>query len=306
MSLFRRYMMMRAAYEARYIHFADKAVEQWCLAHFDKDGDGRLSIDEAAAVTDAQFKAANPPWETFTTFDEMVYFTGLQNIDHINWRPDSYNNPNNNNLRSISMNDFIGRVIAAQHININGMLNNPERFYVKSLHLGPKGVIDNRLWAYNNNWLEEVTISKANRNNKVENNFILSYDGTIAYKAFGKEVDIVVPDGVKKLVSWSILEKRMRTLVVPASVEDLDGMFSNAGWEWCDIGTGVKKTGHSFLYNSHSLKYIILRGRLLEDPHMTLKHKFDIYVQAGDIDYYKTLLPAPYNTYLKPISELQQ
>lgn len=96
----------------------------------------------------------------------------------------------------------------------------------------------------------------------------------------------------------------MRTLVVPASVEDLDGMFSNAGWEWCDIGAGVKKSGHSFLYNSHSLKYIILRGRLLEDPHMTLKHKFDIYVQAGDIDYYKTLLPAPYNTYLKPISEL--
>lgn len=298
-------MMMRAAYEARFIHFADKAVEQWALAHFDRDRDGRLSIDEAAAVTDAQFKAANPPWETFTTFDEMVYFTGLQNISNVNWSSSSSSNPNNN-LRSISMNDFIGRTIAAQHININGRLSMSERFYVKSLHLGPKGVIDDRPWAYNNNWLEEVTISKANRNNKVENNFILSYDGTIAYKAFGKEVDMVVPDGVKKLVSWSILEKRMRTLVVPASVEDLDGMFSNAGWEWCDIGTGVKKTGHSFLYNSYSLKYIILRGRLLEDPHMTLKHKFDIYVQAGDIDYYKTLLPAPYNTYLKPISELQQ
>lgn len=303
MGLFRRYMVMRAAYEARFIHFADKVVEQWCLANFDKDGDGRISLVEAAAVTDAQFKAANPPWETFTTFDEMVYFTGLQNIGNVNWSSSSNSNPNNN-LRSISMNDFIGRTIAAQHININGRLSMSERFYVKSLHLGPKGVIDDRPWAYNNNWLEEVTISKANRNNKVENNFILSYDGTIAYKAFGKEVDMVVPDGVKKLVSWSILEKRMRTLVVPASVEDLDGMFSNAGWEWCDIGTGVKKTGHNFLYNSHSLKYIILRGRLPEDPQLGLKHKFDIYVQAGDMDYYRALLPAPYNTYLKPISEL--
>lgn len=305
MSLYRRRLMMQYADDARYIHFEDSAVRQWALANFDRDRDGRLSIDEAAAVTDAQFKAANPPWETFTTFDEMVYFTGLQNIGNVNWSSSSSSNPNNN-LRSISMNDFIGRNVAAQHININGGLKRSERFYVKSLHLGPKGVIDDRPWAYNNNWLEEVTISKANRNNKVENNFILSYDGTIAYKAFGKGVDMVVPDGVKKLVSWSILEKRMRTLVVPASVEDLDGMFSNAGWEWCDIGTGVKKTGHSFLYNSYSLKYIILRGRLLEDPHMTLKHKFDIYVQAGDIDYYKTLLPAPYNTYLKPISELQQ
>lgn len=304
MSLFRRRLMMRAAEEARFIHFADKAVEQWCLAHFDKDGDGRLSIDEAAAVTDAQFKAANPPWETFTTFDEMLYFTGLQNIGNINWRKDGPNNPNNN-LRSISLNDFTKGNIVAQHINIDGRLR-AERFYVKSLHLGPKAIINTVPWNYNNNWLEEVTISKANRNNRIAKNFILSYDGTIAYKSFGKEVDMVVPDGVKKLVSWSILEKRMRTLVVPDSVEDLDGMFSNAGWEWCDIGAGVKKTGHSFLYNSYSLKYIILRGRLPEDPQLRLKHKFDIYVQAGDIDYYKTLLPAPYNTYLKPISELQQ
>jgi len=294
--------MMQYADDARYIHFEDAAVEQWCLTHFDKDGGGRLSIDEAAAVTDAQFKAANPPWETFTTFDEMRYFTGLQNIGDINWRADSYNNPNNN-LRSISLNDFIRGNIVAQHINIDGRLR-AERFYAKSLHLGPNSVINTVPWNYNNDWLEEVTISKANRNNRIAKNFILSYDGTIAYKSFGKEVDIVVPDGVKKLVAWSVLSKEMRTLVVPDSVEDLDGMFSNAGWIWCDIGAGVKKTGHSFLYNSYSLKYIILRGRLPEDPQLRLKHKFDIYVQAGDIDYYKTLLPAPYNTYLKPISEL--
>lgn len=300
MSLFRRRLMMRAAYEARFIHFADKVVEQWCLAHFDKDGDGRLSIDEAAAVTDAQFKTANPPWETFTTFDEMLYFTALQNIGDINWS--SHLNPNNN-LRSISLNNFTRGNIAAQHININGRLR-AERFYAKSLHLGPKAVINTIPWNYNNDWLEEVTISKANRNNRIAKNFILSYDGTIAYMSFGKEVDIVVPDCVKKLVAWSVLSKKMRTLVVPDSVEDLDGMFSNAGWIWCDIGAGVKKTGNSFLYNSNSLKYIILRGRLPEDPQLRLKHKFDIYVQAGDIDYYKTLLPAPYNTYLKPISEL--
>lgn len=304
MSLFRIYMMMRAAYEARFIHFADKAVEQWCLAHFDKDGDGRLSIDEAAAVTDAQFKAANPPWETFTTFDELLYFTGLQGIGDVNWNASAWGDVKKNPLHSISLNSFSrGNNISARRVCVNGALR-AERFHVVSLHLGPKAVINSLPWNYNNNWLEEVTIDKANRNNKVENNFILSYDGTIAYKAFGKEVDLVVPDGVKKLVAWSILSKKMRTLVVPDSVEDLDGMFSNAGWEWVDVGSGVKKTGHSFLYNSNSLKYIILRGRLLEDPQLRLKHKFDIYVQAGDIDYYKTLLPAPYNTYLKPISEL--
>lgn len=304
MSLFRIYMMMRAAEEARFIHFDDKAVEQWCLAHFDKDGDGRISLDEAAAVTDAQFKAANPPWETFTTFDELLYFTGLQNIGDVNWNASAWGDVKKNPLHSVSLNSFSrGDNISARRVCVNGALR-AERFYVVSLHLGPNSVINTIPWNYNNDWLEEVTISKANRNNRIAKNFILSYDGTIAYKSFGKEVDIVVPDGVKKLVAWSVLSKEMRTLVVPDSVEDLDGMFSNAGWIWCDIGAGVKKTGNNFLYNSYRLKYIILRGRLPEDPQLRLKHKFDIYVQARDIDYYKTLLPAPYNTYLKPISEL--
>lgn len=304
MSLFRRRLMMRAAYEARFIHFADKTVEQWCLANFDKDGDGRLSIDEAAAVTDAQFKAANPPWETFTYFDEMQYFTGLDVNFDINWNAVAISDAKNCNLHSISLDRFVrGKKIAARHVAVNGRLA-AERFYATSLHLGPKAVIDTLPWNYSNDWLEEVTISKANRNNKVENNFILSYDGKIAYKAFGKEVDIVVPDGVRELVGWSILSKKMRSLVVPASVENLGRLFSNAGWEWCDIGAGVKKIGANFLYNSGNLKYIILRGRFPQDPHIEAKQKFIIYCQSTDIDYYKTLFPAPYNTYLKPISEL--
>lgn len=304
MSLFGRYMMMRAAYEARFIHFADKAVEQWALAHFDRDRDGRLSIDEAAAVTDAQFKAANPPWETFTTFDEMVYFTGLQNIGNVNWNASAWGDIKKNPLYSVSLNSFSrGDNIAARRVCINGLLR-AERFYTTSLHLGPKGLINSLPWNYNNNTLEEVTISKANRNNKVENNFILSYDGTIAYKAFGRERDLTVPNGVKKIIQWVIADNAIRSIILPDSVEEIGYLFSNAKMERCDIGAGVKKIGNSFLYNSNKLKYLILRGRLPQEPKLVLKHKFDIYVQAGDIDYYKTLLPAPYNTYLKPISEL--
>lgn len=298
------YMMMRAAYEARFIHFADKAVEQWCLTHFDKDGDGRLSIDEAAAVTDAQFKAANPPWETFTTFDEMLYFTGLQNIGNVNWNASAWGDIKKNPLHSVSLNSFSrGDNISARRVCVNGALR-AERFYVVSLHLGPKAVINSLPWNYNNNTLEEVTISKANRNNKVENNFILSYDGTIAYKAFGRERDLTVPNGVKKIIQWSIVDSNFHSIVLPDSVEEIGYLFSSSKIERCDIGAGVKKIDNSFLYNAGRLQQLIFRGRLPQDPELVLKHKFDIYVQAGDIDYYKTLLPAPYNTYLKPISEL--
>lgn len=306
MSLFRIYMMMRAAEEARFIHFDDKAVEQWCLAHFDKDGDGRISLDEAAAVTDAQFKAANPPWETFTTFDELLYFTGLQNIGNVNWNASAWSDIKKNPLHSVSFNSFSrGGNVAARRVCINGLLK-AVRFYTTSLHLGPKGLINSLPWNYNNNWLEEVTISKANRNNKVENNFILSYDGTIAYKAFGRERDLTVPNGVKKIIQWSIVDSNFHSIVLPDSVEEIGYLFSNGKMERCDIGAGVKKIDSSFLYNSNRLQQLIFRGRLPQDPKLVLKHKFDIYVQAGDIDYYKTLLPAPYNTYLKPISELQQ
>lgn len=304
MSLFRRYMMMRAAYEARFIHFADKVVEQWCLAHFDKDGDGRISKAEAAAVTDAQFKAANPPWETFTTFDELLYFTGLQNIGNVNWNASAWGDIKKNPLHSISLNSFSrGNNIAARRVCINGLLKT-ERFYTTSLHLGPKGLINSLPWNYNNNTLEEVTISKANRNNKVENNFILSYDGTIAYKAFGRERDLTVPNGVKKIIQWVIADNNIRSIILPDSVEEIGYLFSNSKMERCDIGAGVKKIDNSFLYNANRLQQLIFRGRLPQDLNLRLKHKFDIYVQAGDIDYYKTLLPAPYNTYLKPISEL--
>lgn len=304
MSLFRRHLMMQHAEEARFIKFADKAVEQWCLANFDKDGDGRISIDEAAAVTDAQFKAANPPWGTFTTFDEMLYFTALQNIGDINWNSAAWGDIKKNPLHSISLNSFSrGDNIAARRVCINGLLK-AERFYATSLHLGPKGLINSLPWNYNNNTLVEVTISKANRNNKVDKNFILSYDGTIAYKAFGRERDFTVPNGVKKIIQWVIADNDIRSIIIPDSVEEIGYLFSNSKIERCDIGAGVKKIDTNFLYNSNRLQQLIFRGRLPQDPKLVLKHKFDIYVQAGDMDYYKALLPAPYNTYLKPISEL--
>ena len=255
-------------------------------------------------MTDAQFKAANPPWETFTTFDEMLYFTGLQNIGNINWNAAAYNDIKKNPLHSVSLNIFSrGDNIAARRVCVNGAFR-AEHFYVVSLHLGPKAIIYTVPWNYGNNWLEEVTIDKANRNNKVENNFILSYDGTIAYRAFGKERDLVAPNGVKKISQWIIEGIDLRSIVLPDSVEEIGYLFSNGKMERCDIGAGVKKIDNRFLYNSNRLQQLIFRGRLPQDPRLTLKHKFDIYVQAGDIDYYKTLLPAPYNTYLKPISEL--
>ena len=78
-----------AAYKAAYywkefkeireiIPFADLNVKALCVANWDKDDDGELSMKEASEVTDlgTVFKENN----TITSFDELCYFTSLTSI----------------------------------------------------------------------------------------------------------------------------------------------------------------------------------------------------------------------------------
>lgn len=62
------------------ITFADASVEAICVANFDTDNDGKLSYDEAAAVTDLYnifYKVNN---NITSSFNELQYFTGLSSI----------------------------------------------------------------------------------------------------------------------------------------------------------------------------------------------------------------------------------
>ena len=61
-----------------YIEFADANVKAICVANWDTDGDGELSYDEAAAVTDLGEVFKNKT--NITSFDELQYFTGLNTI----------------------------------------------------------------------------------------------------------------------------------------------------------------------------------------------------------------------------------
>lgn len=65
---------------AEIITFADPNVEAICVANWDTDGDGFLSYDEAAAVTDIG-EVFNGNTE-ITSFDEFQYFTSVTNIGY--------------------------------------------------------------------------------------------------------------------------------------------------------------------------------------------------------------------------------
>ncbi len=62
------------------ISFADANVKALCLANWDTGGDGELSYDEAAAVTDlGEVFSENTE---ITSFEELQYFTGLTTISN--------------------------------------------------------------------------------------------------------------------------------------------------------------------------------------------------------------------------------
>lgn len=60
------------------ISFADTEVKRICIANWDSNGDGELSVDEAAAVT--TLNNAFYQNEDIRTFNELSYFTGLNEI----------------------------------------------------------------------------------------------------------------------------------------------------------------------------------------------------------------------------------
>ncbi len=68
------------------IEFADPVTEAICLANYDRNGDGVLTVNEAAAVTTLLVNGVSPfcrPDDSsprITTFDELRFFTGLTEI----------------------------------------------------------------------------------------------------------------------------------------------------------------------------------------------------------------------------------
>ncbi len=78
MSLLRRRLMMQA--ETRYIHFEDPEVERICLENWDKDGDGRLSKEEAGQVTSVSDKfRGNTKLKSFMELQYFTEMTGFSN-----------------------------------------------------------------------------------------------------------------------------------------------------------------------------------------------------------------------------------
>lgn len=83
-----------------YVKFASSLTERLCLQFFDTDKDGRLSYDEAKAVTNIDNRFAG---SSIRSFDELKYFTSLTEIPR-----DAFNSCPS--LRSITMPPSVTRI----------------------------------------------------------------------------------------------------------------------------------------------------------------------------------------------------
>ena len=67
-----------SVFQSANIKFKDSIIKNLCVSAFDKDGDGELSLAEAAAVTDLNAMVLTD--KRFVSFDEFKYFTRVTQI----------------------------------------------------------------------------------------------------------------------------------------------------------------------------------------------------------------------------------
>lgn len=69
-------LLANVAKNPKFVHFEDPEVKRICIENWDKDGDGELSMEEAAAVSSIGTKFVNN--KQITSFRGFKLFTGLK------------------------------------------------------------------------------------------------------------------------------------------------------------------------------------------------------------------------------------
>lgn len=93
-----------------------------------------------------------------------------------------------------------------------------------------------------------------------------------------------------------------------SSTNRIGSYFPGVKTQIIDIPENVTVIGDFFCSNNNYIQKIIFRGRTIiqNNAFSNTNKNFTIYVRDKDIEYYKRLFNAPYNTYVKSITELTE
>ena len=196
------------------IDFADPNVEAICVNNWDTDGDGFLSYEEAAAVTNlGNVFQGN---QAITSFDELQYFTGLTQIN-------GYEFWQCNNLASVAIPTgvtYIGE--GAFGYNSLTSLN----YYATNCSVSS-------YWLYECYSLSNLTIG--DNVQVIPDNFVSGQSNLVG--------DLVIPNAVNSIGEYAFYNCSGFTgdLVIPNSVTSI----SNHAFDDCSGFTGSLTIGNS-------------------------------------------------------------
>jgi hypothetical protein len=191
------------------IVFADANVKAICVAHWDTDGDGELSCDEAAAVTTVYDYFKNNT--SITSFNEFAYFTGITSID---------------NSAFEGCNGLISIAIPKSVTSI-GKLTFMDCYGLKKVI-----VSDIAAWcgiSFNDSFSNPLSFAL----------HLYSDENT-------EITDLVIPDGVTNIGNYAFVGCSLHSITIPISVKSIgEGAFMGCGLTSITIPNSVTNIGIS-------------------------------------------------------------
>ena len=260
------------------ISFADNNLKQRLVSRFDSNGDGELSYQEAAAVTDFTNAIAN---KTYTSFDEFQYFTGVQII------------PNNcfmdwTELSSIVLPSSINTIGAFAFASCKKLTSITIPDGVKTIMdyafsgagltsiVIPDSVTDVRNYAFSATNVSSVSLSKNAK--KLENTFLGCKELRSVTVPYGVEVldgaffgcsnleSVSLPNSVKTIKGAFYSCANLPSINIPGSVTIIgDNAFSGCvGLTEIILPESVTSIGKAAFYGIVNLKTIVIPQKVTE------------------------------------------
>ena len=239
------------------ILFADKIIEDQCIAAFDHDDNGVLSYEEAASVEDlSRMSLVN---RTFTSFDELKYFTSLTVI------PEKYFK-SCTRLTSITLPESIIRISEEAFKNCTSLsrINIPKDLK-EILRLAFEGCRSlTRVYLSS----LETFLSLDYGNDQPGQNHPLN-NGASLYLSGSELTDIVIPESITEIKDFALIHcKNLQSV-------SLHGGITNVGQQALDTCSALKEVHihdniSSFdictFWECTSLKEIVLPKAMYEIP----------------------------------------
>ena len=231
--------------DSKKIQFDDDNVKALCVANWDTNGDGELSMNEAAAVTSLGQVFKNN--KNITSFDELQYFTSLTSIDsetfyycQLLW---SIIIPNN--VITIGDGAFSGCYNLLSITLPNGLTSVGDSSFagcgrIESISL-PNSVtrIGNNTFSYctalssftiptNITNIDDYTFRECNSLTSIDIPAGVTRIGNNAFNGCTSLSSITIPNSVESIGDWAFSDCVIASVTIPATVNSIgEGAFLN-------------------------------------------------------------------------------